>query len=120
MAQENGWYQDPTVPGQLRWWDGVQWTANTRREEPAVWTMDLQSGDDMVSELLGEPEQIGGVGPTGGGVRGDVAGMDGHRRLVDVEPEGVLGNWVDAPWKVRRCWMSRWWAQRLLSFDLQR
>ncbi|MGZ4715162.1 MAG: DUF2510 domain-containing protein [Acidimicrobiales bacterium] len=24
-----GWYADPHVPGQLRWWDGAAWTAHT-------------------------------------------------------------------------------------------
>lgn len=24
-----GWYHDPQVPGQLRWWDGSTWTAHT-------------------------------------------------------------------------------------------
>lgn len=25
-----GWYDDPTKPGQLRWWDGQQWTDNVQ------------------------------------------------------------------------------------------
>ncbi|WP_315580246.1 DUF2510 domain-containing protein, partial [uncultured Actinomyces sp.] len=25
-----GWYSDPSNPSQLRWWDGTQWTNNTR------------------------------------------------------------------------------------------
>jgi hypothetical protein len=24
------WYPDPSNPGQLRWWDGLQWSAQTR------------------------------------------------------------------------------------------
>jgi uncharacterized RDD family membrane protein YckC len=29
MAQHSGWYEDPSDPTQLRYWDGVLWTANT-------------------------------------------------------------------------------------------
>lgn len=29
-APEQGWYADPSQPGQLRWWDGVGWTTATR------------------------------------------------------------------------------------------
>ncbi|MBO9579068.1 MAG: DUF2510 domain-containing protein [Microbacteriaceae bacterium] len=32
-----GWYGDPSTPGQARWWDGVQWTADVRPlEQPAA------------------------------------------------------------------------------------
>jgi hypothetical protein len=26
-----GWYQDEGSPSHLRWWDGIQWTANVKR-----------------------------------------------------------------------------------------
>jgi len=25
-----GWFADPTIPGQERWWDGAEWTSRTR------------------------------------------------------------------------------------------
>ncbi|WP_206751362.1 DUF2510 domain-containing protein [Cryobacterium glaciale] len=25
-----GWYRDPKLPGDIRWWDGFQWTADTK------------------------------------------------------------------------------------------
>lgn len=36
MAQA-GWYDDPTDPGAMRWWDGVAWSTSTQvRPEPVV------------------------------------------------------------------------------------
>jgi len=29
MSDEMGWYADPKVPGQSRWWDGSGWTPRT-------------------------------------------------------------------------------------------
>ncbi len=31
-----GWYSDPSNPSQLRWWDGTQWTNNTRAAQGAT------------------------------------------------------------------------------------
>ena len=33
--QPPGWYADPQSPNQQRWWDGVQWTAQTSPAMPA-------------------------------------------------------------------------------------
>lgn len=30
MSPVQGWYADPTRPGQLRWWDGNQWTPHAQ------------------------------------------------------------------------------------------
>ena len=33
---EAGWYDDPNLPGTLRWWDGTAWTEHTHQvESPA-------------------------------------------------------------------------------------
>lgn len=31
---EAGWYEDPNVPGTLRYWDGTAWTEHTHTPEP--------------------------------------------------------------------------------------
>jgi hypothetical protein len=46
-----GWYADPRVPFQLRWWDGEGWTTNVympdRNPEPAL--------AELVPELAEQP-----------------------------------------------------------------
>ncbi len=46
-----GWYADPRVPFQLRWWDGDGWSTNVympeRTQEPAP--------EDLVPELAEQP-----------------------------------------------------------------
>lgn len=34
-AAPAGWYDDPTLPGQHRYWDGSEWTAHTAVYTPA-------------------------------------------------------------------------------------
>ncbi|GAA1703890.1 hypothetical protein GCM10009792_25010 [Microcella alkalica] len=30
IQPREGWFADPTIPGQERWWDGAEWTSRTR------------------------------------------------------------------------------------------
>ncbi len=39
-----GWYDDPAQPGGLRFWDGAQWTAETRPAGLATESMDIGQG----------------------------------------------------------------------------
>jgi len=43
MSDDTGWYADPRVPGQSRWWDGSGWTTRTMpvpdASAPAVTTL---------------------------------------------------------------------------------
>jgi Protein of unknown function (DUF2510) len=34
MSAVAGWYQDPEMPGRLRWWDGGQWTDHLTSSPP--------------------------------------------------------------------------------------
>jgi hypothetical protein len=34
-APPPGWYPDPTRPGQLRWWDGLDWSEHRRPPPPS-------------------------------------------------------------------------------------
>jgi uncharacterized RDD family membrane protein YckC len=34
VSAQPGWYTDPTAPGQLRWWDGQQWSEHTSPAPP--------------------------------------------------------------------------------------
>lgn len=44
MSIPEGWYPDPENATQLRWWDGIQWTAHvhTPVEDVAQYTIDSQ------------------------------------------------------------------------------
>lgn len=42
-----GWYDDPEVPGQPRWWDGVQWHASQAPAQPS-----LSSGFSVLATSL--------------------------------------------------------------------
>jgi hypothetical protein len=35
-APAEGWFSDPNVPGQLRWWDGTQWTEHVAPDPAAA------------------------------------------------------------------------------------
>ncbi|NNG20260.1 RDD family protein [Naumannella sp. ID2617S] len=67
-AAPGGWYADPANQGQERYWDGWQWTRNTRPSEP--------------SGQFGEP----GFGPPGGAAYAPGPGH-GHPR-VPAQPWG--------------------------------
>jgi hypothetical protein len=50
-APAAGWYRDPRVPFQLRWWTGVDWSTNVympeRHTQPKL--------EDLVPELASQP-----------------------------------------------------------------
>jgi hypothetical protein len=50
-APAAGWYRDPRVPFQLRWWTGTDWSTNVympeRNQQPKL--------EDLVPELASQP-----------------------------------------------------------------
>lgn len=56
MSAEPGWFPDPNVPGQLRRWDGTQWTPEVQPAEPPAPTLPVQGRKRAVLPLV-----IGGV-----------------------------------------------------------
>lgn len=50
-----GWYDDPTGPAKERWWDGTQWSDQTRRKGPDTVERppgDLRSVSDFLSHTM--------------------------------------------------------------------
>jgi uncharacterized RDD family membrane protein YckC len=85
-----GWYPDPHVPQQMRWWDGRSWTEDTYER-----TIPLDAG-------LGTPADSGpaGAGPAGGsgvqrsaGVQGSPVGRVRAGRLAVTDDGVPLSGW---------------------------
>jgi len=56
-----GWYADSEDPGLIRWWDGTQWTSNTRPAPTAEPASDPQPGPlpvipDLAPPSFGPPD----------------------------------------------------------------
>lgn len=63
MAVPPGWYSDPNIPDQLRWWDGNSWTQNLRPAEPVSGGTD-QSGRAHVGSQARLRPRILRLGPS--------------------------------------------------------
>jgi hypothetical protein len=48
----SGWYADPRVPKQLRWWDGEGWTNNVYMPDPRT----AAPAAETLSQGIFEPE----------------------------------------------------------------
>jgi len=53
VTVQPGWYADPTVPGQLRWWDGQQWSPHVSPAPPPAPALPLAGfGPRFVAALV--------------------------------------------------------------------
>ncbi|HEX4057153.1 MAG TPA: DUF2510 domain-containing protein [Galbitalea sp.] len=50
-APAAGWYRDPRVPFQLRWWDGDDWTTNVYMPDRNA----RPTAEELVPELALQP-----------------------------------------------------------------
>lgn len=65
-----GWYADPHVPGQLRWWDGAAWSAHTMAA-PVVAPIPGAAGRGLDTELDQGAVIVLELTTTGQGGQGD-------------------------------------------------
>jgi uncharacterized RDD family membrane protein YckC len=53
VSAQPGWYADPTVPGQLRWWDGAHWSDHVSPAPPPAPVLPLAGfGPRFVAALI--------------------------------------------------------------------
>lgn len=105
-----GWYPDPGNPAVVRWWDGIQWSGETRMG-PA------RPGGDPAAGVTGGGGQPGPAAAVTGAGGGDAAGLQAPWREPALESwaaayrsAGAAGGRDTAP--VRR-WLLG--ARRLMS-----
>lgn len=90
MDVREGWYDDPRVPGQLRWWDGTAWTDHTHARPPADDpSVGGPGGTEGADAAPGD--DLGWVGASSSG-----DGTGGSSGTYDApEAAGDAGGWPD-------------------------
>jgi hypothetical protein len=57
-APTAAWYPDPQTPGQVRWWDGTNWTEHVSVPAPTA-TVSETVAEAAQPQAVAEPEYIG-------------------------------------------------------------
>jgi hypothetical protein len=86
--QPAAWYPDPDAPGQLRWWDGAQWTEHAHAPL------------DSAPPHPREPVQLVGQEPS----PSEEVPVGGE------PPQRPAGPAEDAGGRAKRPWYKRWWV----------